>query len=104
MNNEKTGPSVPISVTQHVNQPFAFSPGVRQRSHSIVIATLMAGDDWTYNDNGVKQDYTCIPQRPEPFKYSTLKKYDAQGNLAKPVTVEEMRKMAEMYHRIKVEL
>ncbi|KIK59562.1 hypothetical protein GYMLUDRAFT_44520 [Collybiopsis luxurians FD-317 M1] len=62
------------------------------------------GDVWEYDDYGVKQDYTCIPQTPPPFEYSGPKTYDAEGRLEKPASVEEMRKVAEMYHRIKVEL
>ncbi|KAE9386715.1 amine oxidase catalytic domain-containing protein [Gymnopus androsaceus JB14] len=55
------------------------------------------GDDWAYDDNGVKQDFTCIPQ---PAKAT----YDAEGILREPTTVEEMRDSADMYHRVKVEL
>ncbi|KAE9399249.1 hypothetical protein BT96DRAFT_976033 [Gymnopus androsaceus JB14] len=74
------------------------------RNAILLTAPKTPGDDWVYDDNGVKQDFTCIPQQPKPFEYSAFRTYDAEGNLAKPETVEEMRKVAELYHRVKVEL
>lgn len=70
----------------------------------LITAPKTPEGDWTYDDYGVKQEFTCVPQQPKPFEYSTPRTYDAEGNLEKPGTVEEMRKVAEMYHRIKVEL
>jgi len=74
------------------------------RNAILLTAPKTPGNNWAYDDNGVKQDFTCIPQQPKPFEYSAFRTYDAEGNLAKPETVEEMRKVAELYHRVKVEL
>lgn len=62
------------------------------------------GDAFTYDDYGVQLGYTCIPETPPPFEYTDIKAFDVEGNLEPPASVEELRKMAELYHRIKMEL
>ncbi|KAK0190361.1 copper amine oxidase [Armillaria mellea] len=61
------------------------------------------GESFGYDDYGVKQEYTCIPQVPSPFEYSFVDVFDADGQLQVP-SLEELRKNAEWHHRIKVEL
>ncbi|KAI3611759.1 copper amine oxidase [Moniliophthora roreri] len=62
------------------------------------------GDAYPYDDYGVKQDFTCVPEPPKPFEYRPLQTFDVEGKKQKPKGIEELRKMAEMYHRVKVEL
>jgi primary-amine oxidase len=60
-------------------------------------------DAFRYNDYGVKPAH-CVPEAPPPFEYRGIKVHDQDGNLASPARVEEIRRMAEMYHRIQVVL
>ena len=61
------------------------------------------GDPYTYNDYGVKL-VDCIPAAIPPFEYRGLSAFGLDGKAAPPASMEEMRKGAEMYHRIKLEL
>ncbi|PBK93948.1 amine oxidase catalytic domain-containing protein [Armillaria gallica] len=61
------------------------------------------GESFGYDNYGVKQEYTCIPEVPSPFEYSFVDVFDADGQLQAP-SLEELRKNAERHHRIKVEL
>lgn len=61
------------------------------------------GEPFGYDDYGVKQEYTCVPEVPSPFEYSFVDVFDADGQLQAP-SLEELRKNAEWHHRIKVEL
>ncbi|KAJ7600601.1 copper amine oxidase [Mycena floridula] len=73
-----------------------------ESSNAILLNIPEVPGPFTFDDYGVQQDYTCIPEAPAPFEYIPAKTYDAEGQLMAS-TVEEMRKNAEMYHRIKVE-
>ena len=61
------------------------------------------GAPYTFDDYGVKPAH-CVPDAVPPFEYAGLTAYGLDGRRAPPASTEEMRKMAEMYHRIKVEL
>ena len=61
------------------------------------------GDAWKYDDYGVGA-VNCIPQPVAPFEYLGIKTFGLDGKQAPPTTAEEMRKSAELFHRIKVEL
>ncbi|KAI0091340.1 amine oxidase catalytic domain-containing protein [Irpex rosettiformis] len=61
------------------------------------------GDPYTYNDYGVKP-VNCVPTAVPPFEYRGLTAFGLDGKMAPPASAEEMRKGAEMYHRIKLEL
>lgn len=37
------------------------------------------GQSYAFDDNGVKQDFTCIPQSPPPFEYSGSKMFGVDG-------------------------
>ncbi len=75
-----------------------------ESSNAIVLGIPKdASQPFTYDDYGVKQDFTCIPAAPLPFEYSFVETFDADGELVRP-SLEEMRKSAEWHHRIKVEL
>ena len=58
---------------------------------------------YKYDDYGVKPAH-CIPNEVPPFEYSGLSGFGLDGKEAPSAEVEEMRKMAELYHRIKLEL
>ena len=62
------------------------------------------GDSYTFDDYVVKQEFTCIPQTPPAFEYAPVKMFDADGKSQPPSTNEDLRKDAEMYHRIRLEL
>jgi len=70
----------------------------------LLSAPSKAGDSWNFDNYDVNQGYTCIPQIPAPFEYPPPKVYDADGQLNEAVSLEDARKLAEMYHRMKVEL
>ncbi|KAI0916381.1 hypothetical protein AcV5_003338 [Taiwanofungus camphoratus] len=61
------------------------------------------GDAWSYNDYGVKAA-NCVPSSVPPFEYSGVQAFGPDGKMAPPESAEEMRKGAELYHRIKLEL
>ncbi|KAJ4487712.1 copper amine oxidase [Lentinula aciculospora] len=74
-------------------------------SNAILLsAPSKPGEPWGFDDYDVKQDFTCIPKTPPPFEYLDPNVYDEEGRLKEPENVEDLRKMAEMYHRIKIEL
>ena len=62
-----------------------------------------AGEAWGYNDYGVGPA-NCIPDIVPPFEYMGVKTFGLDGKEGAPKTAEEMRKSAELFHRIKVEL
>ncbi|KAJ3833550.1 copper amine oxidase [Lentinula raphanica] len=70
----------------------------------LLSAPSKPGEPWKFDDYGVKQGFTCIPETPPSFEYYDPKIYDEDGRVKETESVEDMRKMAEMYHRIKVEL
>lgn len=51
------------------------------------------GESFGYDNYGVKQEYTCIPEVPSPFEYSFVDVFDADGQLQAP-SLEELRKNA----------
>ncbi|PSR74266.1 hypothetical protein PHLCEN_2v10010 [Hermanssonia centrifuga] len=58
---------------------------------------------YTFDDYGVKPAQ-CIPEAIPPFEYSGLTAFGLDGRPAPEVSLEELRKAAELYHRIKLEL
>ena len=61
------------------------------------------GAPYAFDDYGVRPAH-CIPDEIPPFEYPGLKAFGLDGRPAPPTTAEEMRKAAELYHRIKLEL
>ncbi|OSD07848.1 amine oxidase catalytic domain-containing protein [Trametes coccinea BRFM310] len=61
------------------------------------------GQPWTFDDYGVGPA-NCIPDAVPPFEYTGVQTYGLDGKPAPFTTAEEMRKSAELYHRIKLEL
>ena len=61
------------------------------------------GDPFTFDDYGVRPA-VCVPEAPAPFEYSTPMLHDRAGNVKPPSDMEETRQLAEMYHRIPMEL
>ncbi|KAH7926787.1 amine oxidase catalytic domain-containing protein [Leucogyrophana mollusca] len=61
------------------------------------------GDPFSHDDYGVRPAH-CIPEPVAPFEYFPVQIFDLDGKRAPPATVEEMRRAAELYHRIKMEL
>ncbi|KAK0491590.1 copper amine oxidase [Armillaria novae-zelandiae] len=74
---------------------FDSDPSMESSNAILLIIPEKQGESFGYDDYGVKQEYTCIPEVPNVF--------DADGQLQAP-SLEELRKNAEWHHRIKVEL
>jgi primary-amine oxidase len=69
----------------------------------LLTSPAVPGAPYVYDDYGVKPAH-CIPDEIPPFEYSGLKAFAPDGSAAPPATAEELRKAAELYHRIKLEL
>lgn len=63
----------------------------------------IAGDAFQFTEYGVEQLH-CISAPPEPFTYEGLKAYGYDGKPRAAAATEELRKEAELFHRIKIEL
>ena len=74
-------------------------------SNAIVLtAPANPGDPFAFDNYGVDLGYTCVPAAPAPFEYKLGTTYDWEGRAVPYDSIEEFRKDAEGYHRIKVEL
>ena len=69
----------------------------------ILTSPARPGAPYAFEDYGVKPAH-CIPDEIPPFEYSGLTAFGLDGKAAPPASVEELRKAAELYHRIKLEL
>lgn len=58
------------------------------------------GDPYLVDDNGVKQDITCLPEPPEPLEYSATEWLDADGSDV--ISREDARRASEMYLRVRI--
>ncbi|EEB99776.1 hypothetical protein MPER_00460 [Moniliophthora perniciosa FA553] len=83
-----------------------FDYDVTMESSNAILLSMpeVPGKAYPFDDYGVKQDFTCVPEPPKPFEYQPVQAFDVQGKRQGPKDAEELRKVAEMYHRIKVEL
>ena len=61
------------------------------------------GAPYTFDDFGVKPAH-CLPQPVPAFEYSGLTAFRLDGKKAPPAEQEELRKQAELFHRIKIEI
>lgn len=76
---------------------------IESKNAILLSAPVKPGDPFTYNDYGVKT-VNCMPAPLPPFRYEGMKAFDLDGKPAPPATVEQLRKDAEQFHRIQVEL
>lgn len=54
-------------------------------------------DPYSFDDNGVKQDYSCLPEQLAPFEYEKSAQWgEALGGS------EDARRASEMYLRVKI--
>ncbi|KAL6298051.1 amine oxidase catalytic domain-containing protein [Sparassis latifolia] len=75
-----------------------------ESTNAIVITPPVTPDGkWTHDDYGVGAVH-CVPPAVPPFEYTGVKVFGLDGRPAPPASVEEMRREAEQYHRIKLEL
>lgn len=58
------------------------------------------GDPYSFDDNGVKQDYGCLPERLAPFEYETSAQW-VEGSCGS-VSPEDARRASEMYLRVRI--
>ena len=82
---------------------FDSDPSMESLNAILLSVPTSPNEPFGFNDYGVKQDYTCIPETPVPFNYGFAETYDADGK-REVLSVEDMRKNMELHHRIKVEL
>ncbi|KAI0646161.1 amine oxidase catalytic domain-containing protein [Trametes meyenii] len=61
------------------------------------------GRPWAVDDYGVAPAH-CAPAAVPPLEYVGVRAFDLAGRPAPPATADEMRKSAELFHRIKIEL
>ncbi|EIW55896.1 amine oxidase catalytic domain-containing protein [Trametes versicolor FP-101664 SS1] len=82
-----------------------FDADVSMESTNSILLTAPKepGEPWTYDDYGVGVAH-CVPAVVPPFEYRGVQTYGLDGKAAAPSTAEEMRKSAELFHRIKLEL
>lgn len=67
----------------------------------LLSAPELPGNVFTHDDYGV-QPMTCIPDAPEPFTYVGVEMHDPDGDLSPPKSLQETRRIAELYHRIQL--
>ena len=82
---------------------FDFDVSMESSNAILLSPPKTPGEPWGYDDNGVK-DANCIPSPVPPFEYRGIQAFSLDGKLAPPESADQMRKGAEMYHRIKLEL
>jgi primary-amine oxidase len=59
------------------------------------------GDPYTFDDYGVKQDFTCVPEQPSPFEYPQSQIIAPDGSVSF-ANSPEARRDAEMYFRVRI--
>jgi len=82
---------------------FDYDVSIDSSNAILLKSPVNPGDAFTYDDYGVSPAH-CIPEAPAPFEYAPVQVYSLDGVLTPPASVDELRKQAEMYHRIKLEL
>ncbi|KAK1234331.1 hypothetical protein PQX77_002470 [Marasmius sp. AFHP31] len=83
-----------------------FDYDVSMESSNAILLTSpkIPGEPFAYDDYGVEQGYTCVPEAPPPFEYFLPIGFSEEGSQLKPTDPEEMRRMSETYHRVRVDL
>ncbi|KAH9482139.1 Amiloride-sensitive amine oxidase [copper-containing] [Psilocybe cubensis] len=59
------------------------------------------GGSYTFDDYGVKQDVTCLPDAPAPFEYTPTKWLGLSGE-PDVISPEDARRVSEMYLRVRI--
>ncbi|KDQ64574.1 hypothetical protein JAAARDRAFT_28216 [Jaapia argillacea MUCL 33604] len=65
-------------------------------------APVTPGAPFTFDDYGVKPE-NCVPEKVGEFEYGGLTAFGVDGKVKEGMGIEEMRREAELYHRIKLE-
>ncbi|EJF56720.1 amine oxidase catalytic domain-containing protein [Dichomitus squalens LYAD-421 SS1] len=82
---------------------FDYDVSIDSRNAILLSAPEKPGAPWAFDDYGVRQAH-CVPPPVAPFEYRGVSAFGLDGAPAPAQTAEEMRKSAELFHRIKVEL
>jgi primary-amine oxidase len=82
---------------------FDYDVSVESTNAILLSAPDVPGGEYKYDDYGVSPVH-CIPPPVSPFEYKGLKAFGTDGKPAPLKDTEELRKEAELYHRIKIEL
>lgn len=59
------------------------------------------GEPYSFDDYGVKQDITCLPETPSPFEYAAAQWLENEGGL-RAMSPGEAREPADMYLRFRI--
>ncbi|KAF8887254.1 copper amine oxidase [Gymnopilus junonius] len=59
------------------------------------------GEPYSYDNYGVQQDFTCLPDSPSPFEYLATQWLEEEGTL-RAMTPDKARDPADMYLRFRV--
>ncbi|KIY43143.1 amine oxidase catalytic domain-containing protein [Fistulina hepatica ATCC 64428] len=83
-----------------------FDYDISMESKNAIVLNMPTEEDgaFTYDDYGVNLEYTCVPHTPPRFQYTPHQTFDADGKLRLGTSLEDIRKAAEGYHRIKLGL
>ncbi|EIN14536.1 amine oxidase catalytic domain-containing protein [Punctularia strigosozonata HHB-11173 SS5] len=82
---------------------FDWDVSVESSNAILLSAPDVPGGSYKYDDYGVSP-VECVPPPLAPFEYKGLKAFGSDGRPAPLKDTEELRKEAELFHRIKVEL
>ncbi|KAH9918725.1 copper amine oxidase [Epithele typhae] len=82
---------------------FDYDVSIESTNAILLTEPATPGAPWAFDDYGVAPAH-CVPDAVPPFEYVGVRTFGLDGKAAPPKTAEEMRKSAELFHRIKVEL
>ncbi|KIY73996.1 amine oxidase catalytic domain-containing protein [Cylindrobasidium torrendii FP15055 ss-10] len=82
---------------------FDSDPSMESANAILLSVPTDAKGVFEFDDYGVQQHLTCMPSAPQPFEYTFATQHTVDGEET-VLSVEDMRKGMESYHRIKVEL
>lgn len=77
---------------------FDYDVSVELQNAVIMHPPEIPGDPFTFDDYGVKQDFTCVPERPAPFEYT----YGSTDGSPEFRETEDVRRAKEMYMRVRI--
>ncbi|KAF8967481.1 copper amine oxidase [Flammula alnicola] len=98
--NTKTNIATSSFVLTPLNY-FDYDVSMESRNAILLHAPENPGDPYTFDDNGVKQDFTCVPEPPSPFEYPQTPFFASDGTVGFANSPDN-RRAAEMYFRVRM--
>ncbi|KAF8187204.1 copper amine oxidase [Pholiota molesta] len=80
---------------------FDYDISMELRNAILLHSPQTPGDPYTFDDYGVKQDFTCVPGPPSPFEYPQSQIIAPDGSVSF-ANSPEARRDAEMYFRVRI--